>query len=319
MKWACVGMVGLAVALAWVNPAAAQERPVRPAPPRVPEGVRALRDLSYVEGGHERQRLDLYLPERVDGRRPVIVWIHGGAWQTGSKDHCPAMRFAVKGYAVASVNYRLSQHAVFPAQIEDCKAAIRWLRANADKYDLDPDHIGAWGASAGGHLVAMLGTAGGVKRLEGQGGNLDRSSRVQCVVDWFGPSNLLTMGGWHDNPDSPEARLIGGPVGENQEKARQASPLTYAGKDSAPFLIMHGDQDHIVPPGQSEALAEALKKAGVVVTLQIVAGNGHGGPGFTSPENRKLIEDFFDKHLRPGRAAGKAEAQLSSPDARRRP
>ena len=112
----------------------------------------------------------------------------------GSKEGCPAVPLAAKGYAVASINYRLSQHAVFPAQIEDCKAAIRWLRANAAKYHLDPDHIGVWGASAGGHLVAMLGTTGGVKELEGTGGNLDQSSRVQCVVDWFGPTDLATMG-----------------------------------------------------------------------------------------------------------------------------
>ncbi len=143
----------------------------------------------------------------------------------------------------------------------------------------------------------MLGTTGCVKELEGSGGNLDQSSRVQCVVDWFGPSDLLTMAGSHDNPDSPEARLIGGPVQQNKEKARKASPLTYVSKDSAPFLIMHGDQDNTVPLGQSEVLADALKRAGVEVKLVVVKGNGHGGPGFGSPENRKLIEDFFAKHL----------------------
>ena len=199
---------------------------------------------------------------------------------------------------MASINYRLSQHAVFPAQIEDCKAAIRWLRANAAKYHLDPDHIGVWGASAGGHLVALLGTTGGVKELEGTGGNLDQSSRVQCVVDWFGPTDMATMGRQADKPGTPVAQLIGGPVQENQEKARKASPLTYVSKDSAPFLIMHGDKDNMVPLQQSEVLAEALKKAGVEVKLQVVKGNGHGGPGFNSPENRKLIEDFFAKHLK---------------------
>ena len=154
-----------------------------------------------------------------------------------------------------------------------------------------------WGASAGGHLVAMLGTTGGVTDLEGSGGGLDQSSRVQCVVDWFGPSDLLTMGGWHDAPGSPEGRLIGGPVQESKDKARKASPVTYVSKDSAPFLIMHGDQDNTVPLGQSEELAGALKKVGVEVTLRVVKGNGHGGPGFNSPENRKLVEDFFAKHL----------------------
>ena len=301
MKLTRIGTVGLTVVLAWVNLAAAQERPKRPSPPRLPDGVKVLRDLPYVEGGHERNRLDLYLPKRVDGRLPLIVWIHGGAWLTGSKDRCPAVPLTAKGYAVAAINYRLSQHAVFPAQIEDCKAAIRWLRANAAKYHLDSDRVGVWGASAGGHLVAMLGTTGGVKELEGTGGNPDQSSHVRCVVDWFGPSDLLTMAGSHDNPDSPEACLIGGPVQENKEKARKASPLTYVSRDSAPFLIMHGDQDNTVPLGQSEALAEALKKAGVEVTLVVVPGNGHGGPGFGSPENRKLIEDFFAKHLGKGK------------------
>jgi acetyl esterase/lipase/ubiquinone biosynthesis protein UbiJ len=265
-------------------------------------GTKVLRDLAYVEGGHERNRLDLYLPERAAGRLPLVVWIHGGAWQAGSKNNCPAVPLVAKGYAVASINYRLSQHAIFPAQIEDCKAAIRWLRANAAKYQLDPDRIGVWGASAGGHLVAMLGTAGDVKQLEGTGGNLSQSSRVQCVVDWFGPSDLLTMAGSHDNPDSPESRLIGGPVPENKEKARKASPVTYVSKDSCPFLIMHGDKDNTVPLGQSEELAVALKKVGVEVTLQVIKGNGHGGPGFSSPESRKLIEDFFAKHLGKGKS-----------------
>jgi acetyl esterase/lipase len=299
-----------AMLLACANAATSQERPARPQP-KLPPGVTALRDLEYIEDGHPRNRLDLYLPEKAEGRLPLIVWIHGGGWMAGGKEACPAVPLVKKGYAVASVNYRLSQHAVFPAQIEDCKAAIRWLRARAAKYHIDPDHVGVWGSSAGGHLVALLGTTGNVKELEGQGGNLEQSSRVQCVVDWFGPSDLATMGGGHDNPGSPEARLIGGPVQENKEKARKASPLTYAGKDSAPFLIMHGDQDNTVPLSQSQVLAEALKKAGVEARLVVVKGSGHGGPGFNSPENRKLIEDFLDKHLHGGHAGG---AKLQSPE-----
>ena len=134
-------LIGLAAMLAWVNLAASQDRPKRPAASKLPAGVKLLRDLQYVEGGHERNRLDLYLPEKSEGRLPLVVWIHGGAWAMGSKDGCPAVPLTTKGYAVASINYRLSQHAVFPAQIEDCKAAIRWLRANAAKYHLDADHI----------------------------------------------------------------------------------------------------------------------------------------------------------------------------------
>jgi acetyl esterase/lipase len=296
MKLTRILTIGLMLFLAWVSLAVSQERPG----PKLPKGVKAFRDLAYVNGGHERNRLDLYLPEKAEGRLPVVVWIHGGAWYAGSKEWCRALPFVARGYAVASINYRLSQHAIFPAQIEDCKAAIRWLRANAAKYHLDPAHIGVWGESAGGHLVALLGTAGGVKEFEGRGGNLDQSSRVQCVVDWFGPTELTLMGIEGDPPHSPVALLIGGPAQENKEKARKASPLTYVDKNSAPFLIMHGDNDNIVPLRQSELLAKALKKAGVEVKLEVIKGNGHGGPGFNSLESRQLIEKFFAKHL--GRA-----------------
>ena len=209
------------------------------------------------------------------------------------------MPIVSKGYAVASINYRLSQHAVFPAQIADCKAAIRWLRANAAKYHLDSDHIGVWGASAGGHLVAMLGTAGGVKELEGTGGNLDQSSRVQCVVDWFGPSDLLTMAGSHDNPGSPEATdRRSGPGEQGEGPQGQPSHLRQQGLGSLSHHARRPGQPG--PLSQSEVLAEALKKAGVEITLVVVQGNGHGGPGFGSPENRKLIVDFFAKHLGKG-------------------
>jgi acetyl esterase/lipase len=296
-------MIALATIFGWNTLSAAQQQPGQPPRDRskgdtVSKESKVLRNLAYVEGGHERNRLDLYLPEKAEGRLPLIVWIHGGAWMAGSKtDPSPALLMVRKGYAVASINYRLSQHAVFPAQIEDCKAAIRWLRANADKYNLDPERVGVWGLSAGGHLVALLGTTGDVKQWDRYGGNLDQSSRVQCVVDWFGPTELAGMGAEGDPPGSPVALLIGGPAQENKEKAHKASPLSYVDKRSAPFLIMHGDKDDIVPLKQSELLADALKKAGVEVALQVVKGNGHGGPGFGSPENWKLIDDFFAKHL----------------------
>jgi acetyl esterase/lipase len=240
-------------------------------------------------------------PEKADKPLPMIVWVHGGAWLAGSKEGAgPALAFVRKGYAVASINYRLSQHARFPAQIEDCKAAIRWLRANAKSYGLDPDHIGVWGASAGGHLVALLGTSGDVKDLEGKDGPADQSSRVQAVVDWFGPTDVTKMGGSHDGPDSPESKLLGGPVQENREKAERANPIAYVSNDDPPFLILHGDRDATVPFSQSELLEEALRKAGVDVTFRPVKGAGHGGREFSSEENRKLVEEFFDKHLKKG-------------------
>ena len=281
------------VLLAGIGAAAAQQPPSTA--PKLPDGVELLRDLQYVPDGHPRHRLDLYLPEKAGGPLPVIVWIHGGAWMMGNKDHCPAAPFAAKGYAVASINYRLSQQAVFPAQIEDCQAAVRWLRANAKKYNLDPAHVGVWGASAGGHLAALLGT------MESKIDSADRdhSARVQAVVDWFGPADFLHMGRQFESADSPVARLLGGPIGKNQEKARRASPVTYVGKDAPPFLIMHGDQDNVVPLRQSELLAEVLKKAGAKVTFRVIHGEGHGGPQFGTPENRKLVKEFFDQNLRP--------------------
>jgi acetyl esterase/lipase len=270
------------------------------AQPNLPEGVKALRDLEYVKNGHERQKLDLYLPEKADGPLPVIVWVHGGAWQTGSKAGGPAIPFAAKGYAVASVGYRLSQHAAFPAQIEDCKTAIRWLRANAKKYNLDPDHFGAWGASAGGHLVALLGTTGGLKELEGKDGNPDESSKVQCVVDWFGPTDFRNLGPRGDAATGPVAQLLGGAPNTEKEKAALASPLAHVHKGDPPFLIMHGDKDPLVPLRQSEELADALKKAGVPVTLVKLEGAGHGGKEFQTEESRKQIAEFFDRYLKGG-------------------
>jgi acetyl esterase/lipase len=272
--------------------------------------------LEYVENGHERQRLDLYLPENAAGPLPVIVWIHGGAWLAGSKDFAgEVVDFVEKGYAVASIGYRLSQHAQFPAQIEDCKAAIRWLRANADKYGLDGDHIGVGGPSAGGHLAALVGTTGDVQELEGDGGHADQSSRVQAVVDFFGPSDFSQMSAHsekgsplnHDAPDSPEARLIGGPVQENPEKVQRANPIHYLTKDDPPFLIVHGDRDSIVPCHQSELLDEALKQEGIEVTFHKLAGAGHGGPQFNSDRVKSAMESFFEKHLKP-HSNGKVEA-----------
>lgn len=268
---------------------------------RLPDGAKALTDVPYVKDGHKAQVLDLYLPPNPAKPLPLIVWVHGGAWSAGSKSQCPAVQFVAKGYAVASVEYRLSQVATFPAQIHDCKAAIRFLRANAKQYNLDPDRFAAWGSSAGGHLVALLGTSGDVKEIEGDlGEHKDVSSRVQAVVDWFGPTDLTQMGKGpridHDSPNSPESRLLGGVPAQMKEKAAAANPITHVSKDDPPFLIAHGDKDDLVPPSQSKLLYEALQKAGVTATLNIIEGAGHG---FRTPEATKQAEAFFEKHLKP--------------------
>src|SRR5687767_8759314 len=180
--------LALAPALLFVAPAAQGQQP----------GGTVLRDVEYATVGDVSLRLDLYLPSDGEGPFPVLVWIHGGGWMEGSKNLAPnsfQVRQTARGYAVASINYRLSQQAIFPAQIHDCKAAVRWLRAHAREYNLDPDRVASWGSSAGGHLATLLGTSGDVEDLEGSvGGNLEFSSRVQATVDMFGPSNFLTIG-----------------------------------------------------------------------------------------------------------------------------
>ena len=269
--------------------------------PNVPEGTQILRDLAYVPDGHERQKLDLYLPSQNEGSSPlpVIVWVHGGAWRMGSKKNCRSARFLRHGYAAASINYRLSQHAIFPAQIEDCKAAIRFLRANAGKYNIDPARIGVWGSSAGGHLVALLGTTGDIKEFD-KGQNLHVSSRVQAVCDYFGPTDFTKMSNFkstmdHDAPDSPESLLVGGPIQQNKEACRRANPITYISKNDPPFLICHGDKDMLVPHNQSVLLNTALIKVGVSVKFHTVKGGGHG---FRDQEVDRMVQEFFDKHLK---------------------
>jgi len=282
----------------------------RPAGPRrdwAPEGIEIQRDLPYAGTENPRQRVDLLLPRKRRGDKPlpVAVWIHGGAWRAGDKRGGLGRLgplVASGDYAGVSIGYRLTGEAIWPAQIHDCKAALRWIRANAEKYNLDPERIGVWGSSAGGHLVAMLGTSGDVEDLEGKlGEHTDRSSRVQCVVDYYGPSDLLTMGKYpshmkHDAPDSPESKLVGGPVQEMKEKARAASPTSYVSADDPPFLIVHGDRDMTVPYNQSQRLDTALREAGVDSTFITIEGGGHGG--FRSREVLGRVRAFFDKHLR---------------------
>ncbi len=274
----------------------------RPTPAQPPEGTRVYRDLAYVPDSHERQTLDLYVP--AGGTKlPLIINIHGGAFRMGNKEMGVPFEYLSNGYAIASINYRLSQHAIFPAQIEDCKAAVRWLRANSAKYGLDPTRFAAWGNSAGGHLAAMLGTTGGVAEFE-VGQNLAFSSRVQAVVDYYGPTDFLQMdahrppgGMQHDSPHSPESDLIGGPIQENKDRADKANPITYITSNAPPFLICHGDADPLVPHHQSELLEAALKQAGVSVTFYTVKGAGHGR--FTDPRVAEMTAAFLETHLKP--------------------
>lgn len=280
-----------------------------PKPPVLPEGVRMERDLAYIPDGDEAQRLDLYLPEELPAAPlPLIVHIHGGGWMGGNKFPCPFVGMVREGYAVASVEYRFSQKAKFPAQIQDCQAAIRWLRANAAKYHLNPEKVGVVGGSAGGHLSALVGTAGGTGAFPAIGGNEDQSDRVQAVCDIFGPADFTTVVEQaaadpnvknvftFNSPKDPYSQLIGVPL-ETTENSRAVSPVTYLSEDDPPFLILHGTHDALVPYAQSVQFAEALREEGVPVWLQTLPGAGHGGPPFTAAPVLKLLKDFFAKFL----------------------
>lgn len=284
------------IVAALLAPTVGFAQPKAKEPPKpLPEGVTAHRDLAYGDKG-ERNTLDLFIP-KSDKPLPLIIWVHGGGWSAGSKANPPALFMLEKGYAVASINYRLSQTAKFPAQIEDSKAAVRYLRANAKKFKIDPDRFGAWGGSAGGHLVAMLGTTGDVKDLEGDGANKDVSSRVQAVCDFYGPTDMTRF---KTTPYGESARngLLGGNPTDKSDLAAKASPVKFATKDDAPSLLVHGDKDDLVPLEQSEFLEQALKSAQVPCEVLVIKGAGHGGPAFASQDLRKKIVDFFDKHLK---------------------
>ena len=252
--WLAVTITAAVLGAEIAQPLMARRRPIEVA------NAAVQRDLVYKRVNGIVLTLDLYRPEEVSGLLPVIVCIHGGHWGAGAKERCPAVTLVQDGYAVASIDYRLTGTAPFPAQIEDCKAAVRWLRANASTYRLDPDHIGVWGYSAGGHLAALLGTSGGVPELEGSGDNMQYSSQVQAVCDVAGPADLLAMTNLGPKRISAIEGLLGGPLEKDKTKAIAASPIHYVSKDDPPFLIVHGEADRVVPVEQSSDFTRSCEK-----------------------------------------------------------
>ena len=277
--------------------------------------VKVERDLVYARVGERELRLDLYLPTgdaRQDEKpSPVIVRIHGGGWKGGRKGNGGRARgVEQRGYALVDVEYRLSGEAIFPAQVQDCKAAIRWVRANSKRFGLDPDRIGVIGSSAGGHLAAFLGTTAETNEFDTESHG-DHSSRVQAVCDLWGPTDLLQMDDHripgsmlvHNAENSPESLLVGGPIQSEPFRALavRANPIAYVrGQKLPPFLIVHGDRDLSVPPHQSELLHAALSANGTDTTLQLVKNGGHGlrGGDVKNDDLLKLVLTFFDKHLK---------------------
>ena len=271
-----------------------------------PDDVTVLRDVVFGQGGGRDLTMHVVLPKkRSETPLPAYVWIHGGGWKGGNKEGgigkvIPLVR---EGFVGATIEYRLSGEATFPAQIEDCKCAIRFLRAHANEYQIDGDFIAVGGSSAGGHLAALVGTSGGVAELEGTGGWPDQSSTVQAVVDLYGPTDFVqfvTTPGYesHAKLDSPESRLIGGDVLQSPAKTKQANPITYIDPEDPPFLILHGSDDRTVPPNQSESLDKALQAAGVKHRLKILDGAGHGGAQFGQSDILDMQTQFLLQSLR---------------------
>jgi acetyl esterase/lipase len=244
-------------------------------------GFTVHRDIVYGSAQDRDLALDLYLPNHPLRPVPIILYIHGGGWSGLDKSWCPyPMRLLDQEYAVASIDYRLlDEGGQFPANLHDCKAAVRWVRAHAAAYGLDGEHIGAWGDSAGAHLAALVGLTGDVPELEGDVGTPGVSSKAQAVCTYFGALDLVALVGPRMD-DSPRAallsRLTGAvPLSAHLDKLRAASPITYVSAGAPPFLILHGDVDTIVPVSQSVLFYEALWAAGADVRLYIVHGGDH--------------------------------------------
>ncbi|HEY0140114.1 MAG TPA: alpha/beta hydrolase [Thermoanaerobaculia bacterium] len=262
--------------------------------------------IEYARPAGTPLLLDLRVPDGP-GPHPVLVYLHSGAWISGDRTGGPALRQATRGYAVASVDYRLAPQHIWPAQVEDAKAAVRWIRANARQYNLDPNRIGMFGASAGGHIGSILGTSGGVPSLEGAAlGNSQYSSRVKVVVDYYGPTDLLKIEEQKlpciplDGNASymPPSLLMGCPIQECKERTATANPITYITPDDPPFLIVQGLLDCLTPYKQSVMLHDALVATGVDSTLVLVPNGEHGGRAFDEAKYKQMVDEFLDEKLR---------------------
>jgi acetyl esterase/lipase len=262
------------------------------------------------------QKLDIYWPDAGNGPFPVILAIHGGAFRFGDKGDDqlnPMLQGLKRGYAVVSINYRMSGEAQFPALVHDAKAAVRWVRAHAADLMLEPQRIAAWGGSAGGWQASMLGVSAGIRELEDLSlGNPEQPSHVQAVVDWFGPTNFLKMdeelaedglgptpGQEHCGENSPESLVLGAKITEIQERVQAANPETYIHQGPPPFLIQHGTKDNTVPRLQSVHFAEKLSAVNgpEKVTLNLLEGARHADPLFGAPENLERVFAFLARSL----------------------
>jgi acetyl esterase/lipase len=267
------------------------------------QDVRVTKDVEYARAGEHSLKLDIYVPAAASPP-PVVVWVHGGAWRGGSKNNPSILPLTERGFAVASVDYRLSPVAQFPAQVHDIKAAIRFLRAKANQHGADARRIAITGGSAGGHLAALVGVTNGVKELEGDlGEHRDQSSDVQAIVSFYGASNLTTILA-QSTPHGLSVRepalalLLGGAPDAKSDLARLASPVFHVDKSDPPLLWYHGDQDPQMPINQAHEVIGAYKKNGLPATFEVVYGGAHGGRLFYTPEQMQQMAEFLDRCLR---------------------
>ncbi len=260
--------------------------------------VTFFEDIPYGSAGGETLLLDMLAPDpRPAGALPALVWIHGGGWESGDKRGGFSETFgpmlARAGFVFFSVNYRLSDQAIFPAQLHDVKAAVRWVRANADALGIDPDRIGVWGHSAGGHLAALVGTTGDLPELEGESGSPNVSSRVHAAMPLSPATDFrIIPGGWSSvEPRRATEKLVGGRLEERAELVVLANPVAHIRLGTPPFLIVHGAADGVVPVEQAIALAEALQSNRCEVTIDVLPGADHW---FASPSRGVSTPDALD-------------------------
>ena len=264
--------------------------------------IKITKDIEFAVVNNQSLKLDLYQPKKPKGS-PLVVWIHGGGWRKGTKERCYIDWLPEHGYTVASISYRYSSVAKFPAQIHDCKGAVRWLRANAEKYGYNPKKIFVAGSSAGGHLTALMATTSENKELEGAvGNNLKFSSVIQGAVIYYGATDFIlrskTQPSRANTKGSVVYDLLGGGAHEKIKAAKLASACYHVSKDDAPLLIFHGSKDKTVLIDQSEAIKLKYDKAGLPAQLQVVEEAGHGGNIFYSGINASYLLKFLNSQIK---------------------